>query len=223
MRRKNELVTGSIYHIISRSIAGYRIFNNPSDYDRMVGTVIYYQQEKPECKLSHFIYQRNNQHISLANSIEVAENNKIAEIIAYCVMPTHIHLVLRQCKTNGISTMISKCLNSYTKYFNLKHKRNGPLWESRFKNVLVETDEQLIHLTRYLHLNPVTAFLIDKPELWTASSYNEYLSKSQNDQKTICAYKDILEIRPNEYKKFVDDRIDYQRELAKIKSLVLEE
>jgi putative transposase len=116
---------------------------------------------------------------------------------------------------------MSTILNSYTRYFNTKHKRKGPLWESRFKSVLVETDEQLLHLTRYIHLNPVTAFLVDKPEEWKASSYNEYLLKVSGSDRT-CNYDGILDIEPSSYRKFVEDRISYQRELAKIKELLIE-
>ena len=95
------------------------------------------------------------------------------------------------------------------------------MWEGRFKNVLVESDEQLLHLTRYIHLNPVAAYLVDKPENWSASSYKEYLS-GDNDKNKICEYSEILEIEPSFYKEFVEDRISYQREIAKIKELILE-
>jgi putative transposase len=80
-------------------------------------------------------------------------------------MPTHIHLVLRQLKDGGISKFMSNILNSYSRYFNIKHNRKGPLWEGRFRKVLVGSDEQLLHLTRYVHLNPVTACLVDKPKI----------------------------------------------------------
>ncbi|MCM8795996.1 MAG: transposase [Candidatus Omnitrophica bacterium] len=148
-------------------------------------------------------------------------NDKRVEIIAYCIMPTHLHLILKQLKNNGISVFMGNILNSYSRYFNLKHKRKGPLWEGRFKNILVKNDEQLLHLTRYIHLNPVTASLVSNPEDWNASSYREYLQQVQAVEK-ICKYDDILEIDPVSYKKFVEDRISYQRDLAKIKNLIFE-
>jgi putative transposase len=134
-------------------------------------------------------------------------------------MPTHLHLILKQLKHNGISIFMNNILNSYTRYFNTKHKRKGPLWEARFKNILIEKDEYLLHLTRYIHLNPVTASLINKPEDWLASSYREYIEK--NAEK-ICQYDDVLKTEPISYKQFVDDRISYQRELAKIKQYLFD-
>jgi putative transposase len=149
------------------------------------------------------------------------EKERLVQIIAYCIMPTHLHLILKQLKENGISTFIGNVLNSYSRYFNTKYRRKGPLWEGKFKNVLVKTDEQLLHLTRYIHLNPSTAFLVDRPEEWLASSYQEYLLKVNNIER-ICKFEDVLEIEPSSYRKFIEDRISYQRELAVIKEMLLE-
>ncbi|MEE8423717.1 MAG: transposase, partial [Thermodesulfobacteriota bacterium] len=143
----------------------------------------------------------------------------LVEVIAFCLMPTHLHLILKQMKENGISSFMGNTLNSYTRSFNTKYKRKGPLWEGRFKSVLVDSDEQLLHLTRYLHLNPVTAYLVNKPEEWSASSYQEYVSKVNNNR--ICKFDDLLEIDPAAYREFVSDRVSYQRELASIKELLL--
>ncbi len=148
----------------------------------------------------------------------VAKEN-LLEIIAYCCMPTHIHLILKQLKKGGISVFMSNVLNSYTRYFNNKTKRRGPLWESRFKNVEVTSDEQLLHLTRYVHLNPVTANLIEVPQAWNFSSYEEFLGEIKEG---ICNYSKFLDIDPDEYREFVNSQIDYQQELAKIKELCLE-
>jgi putative transposase len=136
-------------------------------------------------------------------------------------MPTHIHFILKQLKKNGISAFMRLILDSYTRYFNIKHQRKGPLWQSRFKNVLVESDEQMYHLTRYIHLNPVTAGLVEKPEQWMPSSYLEYIQQGNKKQRT-CRFEDILTIQPLEYKDFVENRVNYQKELALIKHLVLD-
>jgi len=221
MRRKEELVVGQVYHIFSRSIAGFKIINNESEFSRMRATIRYYRREKPPIKFSKFIKSARVKDNHPAETILLADQEKLVEIIAYCLMPTHLHLILKQLKENGISAFMSNILNSYTRYFNTKIDRKGPLWEGRFKNVLVETDEQLLHLTRYIHLNPVTAYLINKPEEWPASSYQEYLLKV-NDNDRICKYNDILDIEPTSYREFVEDMTSYQRELATIKELLFE-
>lgn len=211
---REPIVTGEIYHIFNRSISKFVIFNNDSEYSRMRDVIQFYQLEKHITKFS----QASTKTLEFL-SVKNLNTEKLVEIICYSPMPTHLHFVLKQLKDGGISKFMNNILNSYTRYFNIKHNRKGPLWEGKFKKVLVETDEQLLHLTRYIHLNPVTAHLVDKPEEWKWSSYQDYIFEKK---ESIYKYKDILDIKPDSYKKFVEDRISYQRELAKIKYLMFD-
>lgn len=220
--RKDVLVEGGMYHVCTKSIAGFNIFNNDNDFERMRQSAKYYKFVN-DVKFSDFISSKAIQVEGFNNLIEMKfkEKDQIVKIIAYCFMPTHIHLILNQLSKNGISEYMCKVLNSYSLYFNNLHKRRGPLWESRFKNVLVKDDEQLLHLTRYFHINPVTAHLCDSPDDWQFSSYKEYLSK-EKEINFLCQFNDLMDIQPSQYRKFVNDRISYQRELGKIKKLILE-
>lgn len=221
MSRENlEMKTGEVYHVMTKSIAGYIIFNNKEEYLRMKQLIQYYQVENPPVRFSYFLAWQSNKS-DLVNEKVYRNKEKLVQIIAYCLMPTHIHLILQQLKERGISIYMNRTLNSYTRYFNAKHLRKGPLWTGRFKRVLVRTDEQLIHLTRYIHLNPVTAYLVSRPEAWQFSSYCEYLMESPM-KDNICEFKHILEINPSEYKKFVDNQVSYQREIGTIKDLIIE-
>ncbi len=101
-------------------------------------------------------------------------------------------------------------LDSYSRYFNTKNNRKGPLWQGRFKHVLIETEEQFMHTTRYIHLNPTTDFLVERPEYWQFSSYKEYIGL---DNKGICNFKKYYPLVPEEYRKFVEAQIQYQQEL----------
>ena len=217
--RKFPLVKDEIYHIYNRSIAKYQIFNITVEFSRMRELFSYYQRGEKKQRFSEWEKRKNV--IPEKEDPEIKKANRLVSIIAYCIMPTHFHLILKQLKDKGISVFMSQISNSYTRYFNLKHKRKGPLWEREFQNVLVSTDEQLLHLTRYIHLNPVTAFLADKPEDWLFSSYKEFLGEVEGGDK-ICSFENILDITPKQYKTFVDDRISYQRDLDKIKHLTLE-
>lgn len=223
MQREKELVVEEIYHIFSKSIADFKIFNSNSKALRMKNMLKYYQFKNLPLRFSRFMdlesVKKKGFEENFASTSKGKE--KIVQIIAYCIMTTHIHLILKQLKKGGISSFMGKILNSYSRYFNTKHKRKGPLWEGRFQNVLVKTDEQLLHLTRYIHLNPVTAYLVDEPEDWQASSYNEYLG-SHNKKELICEYGDVLDINKASYRRFVKDRASYQRELGKIKNLLCE-
>lgn len=212
------LVEGKVYHILAKSIAEFKIFRNNAEYERIINALEYYKIESVPLRFSLFLEIKDKERFFKKH---LAKAKDIVEIVAYCFMPTHMHLILKQLKPNGISIFMQKISNSYARYFNVKTKRRGPLWESRFKNILVETDEYLLHLTRYLHLNPATVHLVKRPEDWEFSSYREFLNKISKEEK-VCSYSDLLRITPKSYKKFVNSRISYQRKLAKIKKLFLE-
>lgn len=216
--KESSLLNGEIYHVFTKSIAGFKIFRDDKEYARMKNSIRYYTIETPPLRFSAFTEIKDKEGFYKNH---IPANKNVVEIIAYCLMPTHIHLILKQSKENGISIFMSKILNSYTRYFNIKTKRKGPLWESRFKKVTINTDEQLLHLTRYIHLNPVTAHLADKPQGWNYSSFKEFLGR-ENKEECICNYSEVLEINPKTYNDFVISHIDYQRELAEIKKLFLE-
>lgn len=216
--RKFPFISGQIYHVFSKSIADYKIFRDQSEFQRMQDLFQYYNQENPAMKFSELLRKKSkDNHFSESHA---EGRSSLVRFVAYCLMPTHFHLVVQQLKEGGISAFMKRALDSYTRYFNLKTKRKGPLWESRFKSVSITTDEQLLHLSRYVHLNPATAGLVDNPFHWKFSSYKEFLGE---EKQKVCDFSEVLEIQPQDYKNFVENRISYQRELAKIKNLTLEE
>jgi len=219
-RRKVPLVNNELYHICTKSIAGFKIFNSHKDYERMLEAMRFYMLEKPPCKFCLFKELKENNGASRLVQL-VDYTKRLVDIVAYCIMPTHIHLLLKQLKEDGISIFSKLLLKSYSQYFNLKHKRKGPLWESRFENILIENDDQLLHVTRYIHLNPVTAHLVDDPKNWKYSSYGEYIGLVKKADR-LCEFSAYHDMKASEYVKFVKDAIGYQRELALIKHLTLE-
>lgn len=90
------------------------------------------------------------------------------EIISYCLMPNHFHLLVKQVIDHGIVKCLNNFSNSYTRYFNIRHDRVGPLFQGRFKAVRIETDEQLLQVSRYIHLNPVASSLIEETKVVSA-------------------------------------------------------
>lgn len=219
--RKELLVNNEFYHIFTRSIAKYVVFNSQAEYIRMLKLISLHRFI--DFKYSYYQFTELSAETQLQIIHELKNNNNILiEIIAFCIMPTHIHLLLKQVSDNGITKFMGRILNSYSKYFNTKHQRTGPLWSSNFKNVLVSDDEQLLHLTRYIHLNPVSAGLTEKPDEWQFSSLNEY-STTLKKESDICNCKDIIDLRPDEYTKFIEDRKSYQHELSIIKSILIDD
>lgn len=219
--RKVGLENDNYYHIISRSIAKYVIFNDALEYSRMLTLLKLYRFNDFNYKLSQFLNLDIATQAKLIYELE-NENDLIVEIVAFCLMPTHIHLLVKQVKDGGITKYLGRVLNAYSKFFNERHKRNGPLWSGRFKNILVSTDEQLLHLTRYIHLNPTSANNVKNPEDWFYSSYNEYINHD-NLESHICRYDNLFNLTPIKYKKFVESRKIDQRNLSIIKNLLIDD
>ena len=90
-------------------------------------------------------------------------DQRLVSILAYCVMPNHFHLLLKQEVEGGISTYLRRLTVSFVRYYNILHKQKGPLFESFFKAVLIESENQLLHVSRYIHLNPTSAKLVNDP------------------------------------------------------------
>lgn len=140
-------------------------------------------------------------------------------------MANHFHLILKQTETGGIQKFLANLQNSYVKFFNLRHNRKGPLFQSAFRAVHIETEEQLLHTARYVHLNPSTAYIVEPSNLtsYVWSSLPDYFGERSNLIVEISKEMVIsLAGGPAKYKSFVLDQADYQRELDKIKHLTLE-
>ena len=211
--RKVILATDETYHIFNRSLRQVPIFTNKRESYLFLMAARYYLQPNPPVKFSIYRQQQNKYQVNLSKTL--------VKIIAYCLMPNHFHFILTQLEGDGIKTFIHKLTCSYSHYFNIKHEQKGSIFESKFKAVRVENQEQLIHLSRYIHLNPVTDFLVEDPEEYSYSSYKIYLTKEKVDfvdpSDVLVDFKSV-----ESYKKFVLDQKDYQRELNKIRHLLFE-
>src|SRR3989304_848672 len=153
-RRTTPLVTNEIYHIFNRGVEKREIFLDRLDYQRFINVTWYYTvPEVSKYSLS------SSTSGNTPRGWKTGGVRKKVEIICYCLMPNHYHFLLRQEETSGVSSFISLIQNSYTRYFNTKYKRIGPLFQGPFKAVRVETEEQLLHLSRYHNLNPFFALL----------------------------------------------------------------
>ncbi|MFH0937034.1 MAG: transposase [Candidatus Daviesbacteria bacterium] len=206
-------VDGQYYHIYNRGSEKRSIFEARRDYQRFLKTVKYYQIEGPKPKFSHFPNLTVNR---------LDETKKIIEIVAYCLMPNHFHFLIKQSREGGITEFIRKVSNSYAKYYNTKYSRVGPLLQGTFKAVLIETDEQLLHVSRYIHLNPISSFLVKELNQYKWSSYEEYTTKSSTN---LCSKEEILGFFKNlkDYQQFILDQIDYAQKIEIIKHQLIDE
>ncbi|HUD45014.1 MAG TPA: transposase [Patescibacteria group bacterium] len=220
-QRKLVFVNGGYYHVFNRGIDRRITFHDKREYSRAMNLLSFYQYNNIPTRYSQFSIL--SEEIQRKRFETMVASGKIVDVIAYCLMPNHFHLLLKQTKEKGIATYTANFMNAYTKYFNTKHERTGPLFQGIFKAIYVETDEQLTHLTRYIHLNPVTSSLI-KPEQLDTFPWSSYHAYKKNSKDDLVSHETITSIRtlaPN-YENFVKDQISYAKELDKIKHLTFE-
>lgn len=220
--RKTIFANDEIYHIFNRGVEKRPTFTSRREYARAVKTFSYYRFVKPPYRFSHFVRLAKDIQSSVLKNLNISA--KHIEILAFCLIPNHFHFLLRQVAENGISKFAANFTNSYTKYFNTLNDRVGPLFQGAFKAVHIESDEQLMHVSRYIHLNPVSSFIIEADELdeYEWSSYPGYISK---EESSVVEKHTVLELFSNKierYKQFVLDYADYSRKLGNIKHLILD-
>jgi len=132
---------------------------------------------------------------------------ELVDILAYCLMPTHYHLLVFL-KTDDFGARVMQPFGvSYTKAINKQQGRVGPLFQGPFRAKLVDRDEYLLHLSRYIHLNPVADGLVAQPEAWTFSSYRDYVGLRNG---TLPATGLVLSQFPSRqaYQAFVESFVD---------------
>lgn len=212
---EESLLTGEVYHIFSKSKSGFQVFRSDADYARMKDLLRYYNNENPPVRFSYFARLKRPEKKMALNQMNGAYMNSkgtLVEIMAYCIVPNNIHLILKQKKDKGISTFMGNVLNSYTRYFNVKYNRKGALWEGRFKRTWIRTYEQFLEVSRFVHLSPVISNLVHNVQDWEASSYREYLGR-ENKHNSLCRYKSTFKVEPVMYKKFVEEDFGEIKEL----------
>ena len=185
MARTFTFAPGEFYHIYNRGTEKRNIFMSRSDRDRFLSLLYLANQKDPaDLKL---------QGSTLSEIAEERTGSPLVEIVAYCLMPNHFHLLIREIEEGGISKFMQKITTGYTMYFNRKYERSGSLFQGRFKATHVADDRYLRYLISYIHLNPIKLIepkwketgIADKVraerylEDYTQSSYLDYLGRER--------------------------------------------
>ncbi|HRY62896.1 MAG TPA: hypothetical protein P5056_03975 [Candidatus Paceibacterota bacterium] len=150
----------------------------------------------------------------------------MVNIICYCLNPNHFHLILEQVSDNGIREFLRK-IGGYSRHFNLKYKRSGPLFQGRFKAKRIDTDDYLLHLSVYVNLNDrVHQLRNPSTKLIENSSWKEYID---DRVKGICKKDYVLDNfkSKDEYKKYAENVlqgiIERKNDLAQLENITLED
>lgn len=194
------------YHIYNRGVEKRKIFLDKHDFRRFLETLNFYRRTPVPVKLSDF--RRGKLGIK-----KIEGQKEIVRIYCYCLMPNHFHLLVQQLEDNGISKFMRILADSYTKFFNTKYKRVGALFQGAFKAKLVEGDEYLLQLSKYIHKNFSELTFphgMWEGELYKYSSYGYYLSGEKHffcDTEFILSYFSRTNSKLS-YQSFVEEEMD---------------
>lgn len=162
--RKEEFINGEVYHIIVRAIDDNLIFKDTSDYFRGIFSIYEFnnsqrvtiQARRKTRNAFKKALEKADRHPMSIQSLEfVDDRDRMVEVLAFCFMPNHIHLLLRQINDGGISKFMQKNGIGLSKYFNTKYKRKGHVFQDAFKAVHIDGEKQFITVVSYIFTNPV--------------------------------------------------------------------
>lgn len=206
--RKIQFAIGHYYHIYNRGVNKQSVFLDERDYIRFLFLILALQSEHTIYNASDYVSTFTKHSVfSFSGTIfKKIIDNKAAELVSFVLMPNHFHLILHEIVEGGISRYMQRLQNAYTKYFNTKYKRSGHLFQGPFQAVLIETNEQLLHLSAYIHRNP------RELKSWRGKEYKYPWSSLQdfckeNRWSELLSQDIILEQFNNaeEYRNFVDE------------------
>jgi putative transposase len=160
-------------HVYNRGVEKRKIFLDEDDQEIFLYYLFIYLAPPERVKE---IYPKLRGHLLNGNLFTELK------LLSYCLMPNHFHFLLHQTQKDSTQKFLKRLTNAYTLYFNTKYKRVGGLFQGRYKAIAVETDEYLLHLSRYIHQNPIKInFVLSALRNYPWSSYPYYLHQANSD------------------------------------------
>ncbi len=217
--RDIKFVNKGIYHIFNKTTDRSKVFFDDALCYLFLDVLKYYRSTKSNLRYSN--YKNLTQEIKEFYDKQLQiEKYFHVNLFCFSLMPAHYHLLLQQKRNDGVSHYISQIINSFTHYYNIKFSRLGSLFLSPFRAVEVRTQEQFIHVSRYIHLNHYSSGIItDTNELYVNpfSSFPRYMNSNKDDLIEKNYLLKMFNNNPKRYKEFVLNNAEYQKSLERLK------
>jgi putative transposase len=189
MLRKDPFINGEYYHIYNRGVDKRLIFTSKSDYKRFI-ILLFLANSNAAINLNHLLTREKK---SFEDIFKIEKIENLVSVGAWCLMPNHFHILIKQEADGGITKFMKKLSTGYSMYFNKKYNRQGALWGGPFKSKLIGVDDNYMRqLLAYIHLNPLD---LKFPEWENDKSYlNQEEVQSFLNSYEFSSYKDYLNI-----------------------------
>ena len=217
-------IKNGYYHVYNRGVEKREIFLDDQDYTAFLYLLKYYFS--PNQKINQHPLTRVS-NTTLIRPRPLANVSSEIELLAYCLMPNHFHLLVKQITSRGMPKLLQSLITTYVMYFNRRCDRVGHLFQSTYKAALIQEDPHLLHVSRYIHLNP-TELTGSDPVSYPYSSYPYYLGKKKSSwvkPDFILSYFDTSRNQPElnkflSYQEFVEQNKEDPKET--IRSLTID-
>ena len=186
--RNIKIAPGEYYHIFNRAVNKQIIFHNSSDYTRFLFLILYFQSAVKISHMSRAVkdFAKDYKSGQSGQSSALATVKKrVLELTAFCIMPNHFHLIVKELEEGGVAAYMQRVLTAYSKYYNTKYEKSGHVFQGPYGAIHVEDNRQLLHLSAYIHRNPREIFK------WR-DIYEEYEWSSYQDFVTANRWGDLL-------------------------------
>ncbi len=127
------------------------------------------------------IFREHDNYLFVIKKIKSYKTELNLSVLAYCLLPNHYHLLIRQDNDNPAGMLPQRVFNSYSKAFNKRYQRSGTIFEGPYKVVLIQDNRQLLHICRYIHVNPINHGLVKEIRQWHYSNYFECIGSRSGE------------------------------------------
>ena len=222
-RRHQVFPAGTYYHVCNRGVNKGQIFFDARDYQRALDLLDYYRYAHPPVRFSFLIDLPADRQREIWEALR-RSGDCLVTILAFCFLSNHYHLLLKGESDQGIVRFLLRWQDSLAKYVNIRYERSGPLFQGPFRAVHVGSDQQLLHLSRYIHLNPLTAKIVTNRAALLAYPWSSLGAYIGREAEQLCTPDLVLSFfkSSSDYQSFVFNRASYQESLEGIKDLTLE-
>jgi putative transposase len=180
--RNIQISVDEYYHVYNRGAHKRIIFHDVADYARFLFLILYFQSAIGFDQVSRCVRRFVKHRVFDVDETDASQiiSGRYVELISFCLMPNHFHLILREIQEGGIARYMQRVLNSYTKYYNARYKTSGHLFQGPYKAVYVEENEQLLYLSAYINRNPRKLPRWENEEQkYEWSSYQDYIGENR--------------------------------------------
>lgn len=190
-----EDVAENYYHIYARGVNKQEIFLDDADFTYFLSLLKRYLSPKS---------------IKTARGVEYPKLYTDINLLAYCLMSNHFHLLVFQINEKAMTRLMRGVMSAYSSYFNRRYRRTGHLFESSYRASRISDEAYLLHISRYIHLNP------QNWRTYNYSSISSYIDSIKRDWLSVGRVLDLY-TSPLEYSKFLEDYEQERDDLQTIK------